>query len=129
VVSTAGTISAIYMTNAGLGYSVAPTIVVAAPASSSSGNFVFNEIVTGSVSGTTARVRIHNAVTNTLEIATISGDFVAGETVTGGTSGATAEIRVVSTEPNDDGFADNINIETEADSIIDFSEQNPFGMP
>ena len=129
VVSAAGTISAIYMTNAGLGYSVAPTIVVESPASSSSGNFAFNEIVTGSVSGTTARVRIHDASNNTLEIATISGDFVPGETVTGGTSGATAEIRVVSTEPNDDGFADNINIETEADSIIDFSEQNPFGMP
>ena len=129
VVSAAGTISAIYMTNAGLGYSVAPTIVVEAPGSSSSGNFVFNEIVTGSVSGTTARVRVHDAVDNTLEVATVAGDFVVGETVTGGTSGATAEIRVVSTDPNDDGFADNINIETEADSIIDFSEQNPFGMP
>jgi len=129
VVSSAGTISAIYMTNAGLGYSSAPTITVASPGSNSSGNFVFNEIVTGSVSGTTARVRVHNAVDNTLEVATVAGDFVAGETVTGGTSGATAEIRVVSTDPNDDGFADNINIENEADSIIDFSEQNPFGMP
>ena len=29
----------------------------------------------------------------------------------------------------DDGFADNINIETEADAIIDFSERNPFGIP
>ena len=28
-----------------------------------------------------------------------------------------------------DGFADNFAIEGEADSIIDFTETNPFGMP
>ena len=38
-------------------------------------------------------------------------------------------LRVVDNEPADDGFADNINIETEADAIIDFSERNPFGIP
>ena len=26
-------------------------------------------------------------------------------------------------------FADNDNIQTEGDSIIDFTEKNPFGMP
>ena len=128
-VSAGGTVTHINILDSGYGYTVTPEITVSAPESTGSGTFQFNEIVTGSSSGTTARVRVHNAVDNTLEIATISGDFVAGETVTGETSGATAEIRVVSTEPNDDGFADNINIETEADSIIDFSEQNPFGMP
>ena len=60
---------------------------------------------------------------------TVSGDFAAGETLTGSTSGASYELRIVDVQPADDGFADNINIETEADSIIDFSEQNPFGMP
>ena len=38
-------------------------------------------------------------------------------------------IRLSDIEPQDDGFADNVDIETEADSIIDFTEQNPFGMP
>ena len=27
------------------------------------------------------------------------------------------------------GFDDNDNIQTQADSIIDFTEKNPFGMP
>ena len=57
------------------------------------------------------------------------GDFQNGETITGSTSGATYPLRKSDDQPADDGFADNINIETEADAIIDFSEQNPFGMP
>jgi hypothetical protein len=129
IVSAAGTITAIYITNAGLGYSVAPNVVVGNSESTGSGTFVFNEIVTGSSSGTTARVRIWNSTTNVLEVGTVSGQFVAGENIVGSTSGALYALRIVDTEPVDDGFADNINIETEADSIIDFSEQNPFGMP
>ena len=129
VVSAAGTISSIFLTNAGVGYSVAPTMSIAASGSSGTGTFQFNEIVTGSSSGTTARVRVWNSTTNELEVATVTGEFTRGETITGQTSGAAYELRVVDVQPADDGFADNINIETEADAIIDFSEQNPFGMP
>ena len=129
VVSAAGTISNIFLTNAGVGYSVAPTMSIAASGSSGSGTFQFNEIVTGSSSGTTARVRVWNSETNELEVGTVSGEFTRGETITGQTSGAAYKLRIADAQPADDGFADNINIETEADSIIDFSEQNPFGMP
>jgi len=129
IVSTAGTISAIHITNAGLGYSTTPTISVGSPESSGSGTFAFNEIVTGSSSGTTARVRTWNATTSILEVGTVTGEFTIGEDIVGQTSGASYALRVTDTQPADDGFADNINIETEADSIIDFSEQNPFGMP
>ena len=129
IVSAAGTISAIYMTNAGVGYTVAPTITIATPESSGSGTFSFNEIVTGSVSGTTARVRIWNSETNTLEVGTVTGEFTIGENIVGSTSGASYALRVADSQPADDGFADNINIETEADAILDFSEQNPFGIP
>ena len=129
IVSAAGTISAIYMTNAGAGYTEAPTITIAAPESSGSGTFSFNEIVTGSVSGTTARVRIWNSETNTLEVGTVTGEFTIGENIVGSTSGASYALRVADSQPADDGFADNINIETEADAILDFSEQNPFGIP
>ena len=129
IVSTAGTISAIHITNAGLGYSTTPTISVGSPESSGSGTFTFNEIVTGSSSGTTARVRTWNATTTVLEVGTVAGEFTIGEDIVGQTSGASYALRVADTQPADDGFADNINIETEADSIIDFSEQNPFGMP
>ena len=129
VVSAAGTISNIFLTNAGVGYSVAPTMSIAASGSSGSGTFQFNEVVTGSSSGTTARVRVWNSTTNELEVGSVTGEFTRGETITGSTSGAAYELRVADAQPADDGFADNINIETEADAIIDFSEQNPFGMP
>ena len=130
VVSTAGTITNIYLTNAGLGYSVAPTISIEAPVSSSNAlDFVFNEIITGSTSEVTARVRSWSSVTNVLEISNVSGSFSVGETLTGSTSGATKTLRTIDKTVDNDPFADNFNIESAADSILDFSEQNPFGMP
>ena len=129
IVSAAGTISAIHFTNSGAGYTVAPTITIANPDLDSVGNFTFNEVVTGSISGTTARVKRWDSTTNELEIYNVAGDFTVGEDIVGSTSGATHQLRVISTDPADDGFADNITIETEADSILDFSEQNPFGIP
>ena len=129
IVSAAGTITAIHFTNSGAGYTVAPTITIANPDLDSIGNFTFNEVVTGSISGTTARVKRWDSTTNELEIYNVAGDFTVGEDIVGSTSGATHQLRVISTDPADDGFADNITIETEADSILDFSEQNPFGIP
>ena len=52
-----------------------------------------------------------------------------GETLTGSSSGATHDLRLISKDPLDDGFADNTQIETSADAILDFTEQNPFGTP
>ena len=128
-VSAGGTVSNINILDSGYGYVLTPTVTLSAPESSGSGTFLFNEIVTGSSSGTTARVRVWNSVNNELEVGSVTGDFVFGETITGSTSGASYELRVADTQPVDDGFADNINIETEADSILDFTEQNPFGIP
>ncbi len=129
VVSAAGTISAIHITNAGSKYTSSPTITIGNPSLNNSGNYKFNEIVTGSITGETARVRTWNATTNVLEVANVSGMFSIGETLTGGTSGAVHALRVVSEDPPEDGFADNVNIESAADDILDFSEQNPFGIP
>lgn len=129
VVSAAGTITDIYITNSGLGYSTAPTISIPNNAVGLAGTFAFNEVITGSVSGATARVRTFNSTTNVLQIANVTGTFQVNEIITGGTSGATAPLRIVNTDPIDDGFADNTDIESEADSILDFSERNPFGIP
>ena len=129
VVSSAGTITAINITNAGLGYTEAPTITISDPNLGSTGDFIFNEIVTGSSSGTTARVRTWNSSTNILEVSNIAGTFVIGENIVGSTSGASHALLTADTNPTDDGFADNFNIQTEANDIIDFSEQNPFGIP
>ena len=62
-------------------------------------------------------------------MASVVGSFVVGETLTGSSSGATHDLRLLNKDPLDDGFADNTNIETQADLILDFSEANPFGTP
>lgn len=129
VVSAAGTISQIRITNAGLGYTVAPTITIASPNVGGIGTFIFNEIVTGSQSGVTGRVRSWSAITNILEVSNVSGQFIAGENLVGAASSASYKLRSIDTRVVKDGFADNDQIEIEADKIIDFSEKNPFGIP
>jgi len=129
VVSTAGTISAIHITNAGAGYTVSPTMTISSPGSSGTGNYVFNEVVTGSVSGATARVRTHSSVTNELEVGNISGTFMTNESVTGANSGAVQRIITIDLTNFDDGFGENDEFEIQADAILDFSEGNPFGTP
>ena len=130
IVSTAGTNSAIHITNAGAGYTTPPTIAIAPPAANDAvGNFQFNEIITGGTSGATARVRDWNSVTSELKISNVEGTFLKKEAITGGTSGAVHTIRLIDLTNFDDGFGDNDNFETEADSILDFSEGNPFGQP
>ena len=130
IVSAAGTISAIHIRNAGVGYTVTPTISIASPGSSGSGNYEFNESITGGTSGATARIRTWDASTNELEIYNITGTFVKGETITGSSSGASHLIRVIDyTNFDDAGYGDNDEFELQADAILDFSENNPFGMP
>ena len=129
VVSSAGTITSIRITNSGLGYTAAPTITISSPYSSGIGTFIFNETITGSNSGVTAIVRNWNVNNSELKISNLTGSFIAGETVVGSASSASYSIRSINSDVNDDGYADNNEIELEADSIIDFTESNPFGMP
>ena len=127
VVSAAGTISAIYITNAGLGYTEAPTITIGAPNQTGVGTFQKNEIVTGSSSGTTARVLNWVASTGKLEVINSDGSFFVGENIVG--SASSASYKLSSSAYAEDGFVSNNEIESEADNIIDFTETNPFGMP
>jgi hypothetical protein len=130
IVSAAGTITQIRITNAGLGYTTSPIITIANPPQIVGvGTFVFNEIVTGSTSGTTARVRSWNVITNVLEVATVSGSFTPGESIVGTASSASRKLRSIDAFAVEDGYSDNEIIETEAEDIIDFSSTNPFGMP
>jgi len=129
VVSAAGTITQIRITNAGLGYSVAPTITIASPSVTGIGTFIFNEVVTGSQSGVTARVRSWNSVTNILEVSNVNGQFTAGENIVGSASSASYKLRSTGVFVVKDGFVNNQEIESEANKIVDFSERNPFGMP
>ena len=130
-INSAGIVTFFGFTNAGSGYTTSDVVNItfSEPSLTSTGTFVFNEIVTGQTSGVTARVRTWNGTTNVLEVASVSGDFTVGETLLGGTSGASRVLRLRDIEPDNVEFADNFTIETEADAILDFSEQNPFGTP
>ena len=128
-VSTAGTITSIRITNAGLGYTVPPTIVIGNPSLNSTGNFIFNELVTGSQSGVTARVKFWSSVTNVLQVSLVSGSFIPGENIVGSASSASHYLKSIDVFVAKNGYAANEEIEEEADKIIDFSETNPFGMP
>ena len=132
-VNVSGFVTSVILSNSGAKYVLTPDVVIEAPSyvgvTTSSGSFVFNEIVTGGTSGATARVKEYDAVANTLEIAIVDKDFVPGESITGSESGAVGVISRVGIYDEVTAFADNDNIETQADAIIDFTTRNPFGMP
>jgi len=127
--NTVGIITQIGITNAGAGYTVPPTITVTAPYMGGSGNYIFNETVTGAASSATGRVKSWDASTMELNVSITTGAFTVGEVITGSTSGATYEYQIVAATNADDGFAENTPIQSAADDIIDFTETNPFGMP
>ena len=132
IIGPSGTVSEVRYTNAGSGYTTGDlpiSVTIADPESTGSGDFIFNETVTGGTSSATVRVRTWNSTTNILEVASVVGAFVVGETLTGSSSGATHDLRLINKDPLDDGFADNTQIETSADDILDFTEANPFGTP
>ena len=134
-----GGISAIYLTNAGLGYTQAPQIVIGSPnILVGSGSYQFNEVIVGTISSTTARVKTWNAITKILEVGNLNGSFVEGESLVGQSSNAIYSIKIINTDnladPNDnlnleDKYAQNYQIQNEANQILDFSDKNPFGTP
>jgi hypothetical protein len=128
-INSAGVVTAIYITNAGLGYTTVPTITVSSPYSSGIGTYIYNETVTGTISSTTAIVKSWDSVTNILQISNVTGSFTSGDLIVGSDSGATYKLRLLETNDIQDPYAQNDEIETEADTIIDFSESNPFGNP
>ena len=129
IVSAAGSITAIRITNAGLGYTQAPSITISSPSFVGIGTYQYNEIITGSISGVTARVRSWNSVTSTLEISNETGSFIRGENIVGSASSASYVLSSIGDYFIENAYADNLDIELEADGIVDFTESNPFGMP
>ena len=127
--SAAGVVTSVTITNSGSQYVLTPTITISEPVSTSTGSFIFNEVVTGATSGTTARVKSYDAANNVLEVSIVDGTFTPGETIVGQESGARHSMKTQDKFDTVDPFADNDNIELRADDIIDFSKTNPFGMP
>ena len=90
-INSNGNVTQVYLTDSGAKYVITPVVTFSEPIAgiiTSSGSFIFNEIITGGTSGTTARVKEYNAPNNTLEISIVDGAFVAGETITGADSGS-----------------------------------------
>ena len=137
-VMVGGTISAIRIINAGAGYTVAPTITVGAATTIADGDYIFNETVqVSSDSSETARVKVWDSGSRTLDVSMLTKmQFQVGEKIRGLESGAEYVILSVDYDtpndyPNDqynaNQYNDNADFETEGDSILDFSEGNPFG--
>ena len=128
-----GEVSAIRYYDAGSGYLESPTIGIGSPTNSiGSGDYEFNEIVTGSKTGTTARVKEWDALNRILKVSIVDGNFALGENISGmgrtsGGSDAIYELTSVETYDIYDTYADNDEIEEEANDILDFSQKNPFG--
>ena len=124
-VAVGGTVSQIRYSNAGAGYTnTAAVVSISSVTSNSFGEFETNETVRGLDSGTEAFVSHWNTRDNILKVSIPTGNFQVGEVVLG----AGASYRILSVDSEFDiAFAGNDEIESEADTIIDFSETNPFG--
>lgn len=124
-----GLISSIQIINAGAGYTVPPSIVVSVPQSygilSDEVTYSLNEVVVGSESSATARVRSYDANNFLLSVSNITGTFLVGENIVG-VGGS--YLNLLSTDYIDiEPYSSSLDIQTEADSILDFTETNPFG--
>lgn len=127
--------------NAGSGYSIQyddlnrvvdPSITVSSPSAIANntgiGTFQDNEIVTGSISGAKARVKNWNINNKQLLISIISGDFIKGESIVGTASSALWTVKKYDDFITEDPYAQNDEIENAGIDIIDFSQDNPFGV-
>jgi len=132
VVGAGQTISSIRILNPGIGYTLAPTVTIAAPpVLSGIGTYQFNEEVFGSRSGTRGRVKSWDYDTKVLKVALVDNaatkGFYGGELIVGAASSAIYALKSFDTWDQYDKYSENIEIENAADGIIDFSESNPFG--
>ena len=129
LVSVANSITQVLISDAGIGYTAGTGIATVSPPPviTGIGTYKFNEVVTGSVSNATARVKSWNVSTNVLKLGTTNGTFVSGDTIVGSESNAQYTVDFVESAEFADKYDKSDEIETEADAIIDFSENNPFG--
>jgi len=133
-------INTVRILNSGIGYTSGPINLEFSGPTSGIGTFYYNETVTGQSSGITAvvkdfeaGVRVSAAGTVTiigdtkLRVSLNTGQFFEGETIVGGSSTATYIVKTHDLDSHDQPSDSNEEIELEADSLLDFSESNPFG--
>lgn len=134
--SSTGKITGIRIINAGFGYTQAPVVQISSASTISiGGTYLYNETVTGSLSGTTAEVRDYNLRTDLdinnppgdLRVAINNGQFSPGEIIVGSASSARYILKSYDNNSYEESYDKNEEFETEADNILDFTEKNPFG--
>jgi hypothetical protein len=127
-ISTTGNITQILLSDAGIGYTSGIGVSISPPPILTGiGTFIFNEIVTGSISGAKARVKTWNKNENILKVGTTDGTFMPADIIVGSASSARYSIDYIENAKFEDKYEDNDQIEQEADLIVDFTEKNPFG--
>jgi len=131
-INSSGSVTSAAYVNAGSGYTSGVSITFQNPVGVATGSYLYNEVVRGATSGTTAYVKDWNKPSRILKVSIIDGNFIPGETIVGmGTTanGSNASYKLFSVNKDDlyDPYAENIQIEEEADDIIDFTQSNPFG--
>jgi len=110
-VSAVGIVTGITITNAGTGYTSAPTVTI-----------------DYSPKDSRAEVKSWNSSTRELQVINRTGTFNTAEIVKGQTSGALWSPETFDTLNNTNSTVDqNRQIEDSADNIIDWTEGNPFG--
>jgi hypothetical protein len=133
IINSSTEVSAIYVSNPGSGYTTNPTITIANPSILTGiGTYHFNEIVEGLQSRTQARVKSWDVDTNILKVSFVgigstTRGFVPGEIIVGAASSARYSVKSYDNMDIYDAYAQNDEIEEEADTFLDFSESNPFG--
>lgn len=123
-----GEITSVQLVNSGYGYTQPPSIVFSSPVFVGIGTYQYNEIVVGSATSYTARVRAWDYPTKTLRVSNPTGTFRQGELITGQTSGASYKVELpILDDDFPDKFATNTDIENESEDLVEFSVNNPFG--
>ena len=127
---TNGVVTSVSFRNAGYGYTDTPSIIVDPPIKTETagvGTYKFNEIVIGSASSTRARVKEWDINTMKLKVGIATGQFLPNEDIIGEESGARYNAYSYEEYSSDSPYEKNEEFETEGISILDFSEDNPFG--
>jgi len=128
-ITTDNKLDYIRILNPGIGYTQAPTVSIAGLSTIGVGTYIFNEVITGESSGTTAVVKdfTNTNLLTSLSLSLNTGKFSEGEVIVGSKSSARYTVLNYDTDSYNNPYDTNEEIELEADDILDFTESNPFG--
>lgn len=131
VLDGSGSLSAIRLLNAGYGYTATPSVVVSAAGTIGIGTYYFGTNVTGSLSKTSAYVTQWDASTRILKVKDLTGKFTPNEILVGYARATTDtnayRINTINYDDDTATYDQNVDFQSSGDSILDFTEQNPFG--